>query len=200
MTTATKTKAKPDVLAELERLDTALAEAEQAAKEAGEEHDRVIRRARELVEQRQHEIALDPELVDHRGHPVAANNAVAKIDKQLGEVGDIDDLTRRRDHARSIAEKKRQAVHRHVAQNLDAILEGLTPEAEDVAAAVQSAAAGLADAAAGYMAFARRIAGLRAASPRFTRLRSGALESGKQVEKTAAGYRDERLPLATELR
>ena len=45
MTTATKTKAKPDVLAELERLDTALAEAEQAAKEAGEEHDRVKRQA-----------------------------------------------------------------------------------------------------------------------------------------------------------
>ena len=41
MTTATKTKAEPDVLAELERLDAALAEAEQAAKEAGEEHDRV---------------------------------------------------------------------------------------------------------------------------------------------------------------
>ena len=200
MTTATKTKAKPDVLAELERLDTALAEAEQAAKEAGEEHDRVIRRARELVEQRQTRSRSTPSSSIIEGQPTAANNTVGKIDKQLADLGDWNDLARRRDHARSIAEKKRGEVHRHVAQNLDAILEGLTPEAEDVAAAVQSAAAGLADAAAGYMAFARRIAGLRAASPRFTRLRSGALESGKQVEKTAAGYRDERLPLATELR
>ena len=132
-----QTKTKPDVLAELERLDAALAEAEQAATEAG-----AGARSRRPTGPRAPRAAHmrprpDPELVDHGASRPRRTTRSRKIDKQLAEVGDWNDLARRRDHARSIAEKKRGEVHRHVRENLDAILEGLTPEAEDVAAAVQ---------------------------------------------------------------
>ena len=61
-----------------------------------------------------------------------------------------------------VAEKKRGEVHRHVAENLDELLDALTPEAEERCSRVQARAAGLAEAAADYLGFAKRIEGLLA--------------------------------------
>lgn len=91
MTTATKTSP----LAELEQLEAAQAEADRAATEAEEEYGRVVQRARELVEQRQNAATRDPELVDHQGKPTSKTNAIAKIDTEIADLGDWNDLGRR---------------------------------------------------------------------------------------------------------
>jgi len=198
MTTATKQKG--GVLAELKQLEAAWADAERHARAASVEHYSTLNRARELVDERQRVAHRDPTLVDHQGNPAEPGNPIAKLDAQLGELGDLEELAARARHAAEVAAKCKADAYAFIGPNFERIVEALHDEAVARRAAVQAAATALADEAEAYLGFAQRVDALRASDRRLARTRVPAIEAGSELVRVANGYRDSSLPLATELR
>lgn len=199
--TATATKSKTrDVLAELERLEGAWADAEQRASAISREHSATLNQAREIVDRRRAAAHRDPELVDHNGNPAEPGNAIAKLDAELGKLGNLEELGAKVVHARSIAEKRKAEALAFQGANFEQIVEALEPEAESHRDAVQAAAVALADASDRYLGFAKRVDGLRAADRRLAQLRVPAISVGAELVRNARAYSDAPPPLATELR
>lgn len=200
MTTATATKKKGGVLAELEQLEAAWADAERHARAASVEHNKTLTNARELADQRQRAAHRDPTLVNHRGEPAESGNSIAKLDAQLGELGDLEELAARARHAGEVAAKSKADTLAFIGPRFEDIVEALQPEAEARRDAVHVAATALADAAEGYLGFAQRVDALRASDRRLARTRVPAIEAGSALVRQARRDRDGDLPLATELR
>ncbi len=165
--TATKPKPKSTALQELEALEAEHRTALDQANVAGRQFAEKLKAAQDLQRQRQHLIHREPGLVDHDHFPLdhISDNPVAKVDEQIAELGDLEDLRRKADHTRAIADRHRQDVDAHVAGNYAAILEDLRPEAEAVAIDVRDAIEATRVSAERYIEFVNRVVGLDSATP-----------------------------------
>jgi hypothetical protein len=130
MTTATKTRPKTDVRAALAEREQAWADAKAEADSLGSEFDQKFRQAEALGDEPRRLIQHEPGLVDHHGNPVAEDNPAAAIDRQLTALGDLADLLARKEHARALAERAKQAATDYTCAHLDVLLAELQTEAE----------------------------------------------------------------------
>jgi hypothetical protein len=68
-----------------------------------------------------------------------ADNAVAKIDKKIEQLGDLADLGARVEHARRLEGAAKRAWEAFIAQNFRAVVASITPEAKAMSAAIRAA-------------------------------------------------------------
>jgi hypothetical protein len=142
MTTATATKPK-DVLAGLAERDQKWSDARAKASELGREHGAKLKRAQELQDERRRAIHHDPELVDYRDQPTTKDNQIAKIDRELGKLGDLQDLWQRVEHARRLERSAEQSRRDFVASHFRELIDASRPEAKAVAERANAAAQAL---------------------------------------------------------
>lgn len=191
MTTATR---KPTVLAELEKYEerwqAAADGASQASRTFAEKHAKALA----LLDQARAAAHRDPELIDHQGNPVDPKNEVGKLHGEIAKLGDLADLQARAEHARKIEEKAKREAHAFIAENYDAIVEALEPEAETIKRAVQERAQALAEVADSYLGMVQRVQGFQAADRTLSSIRVPGLEDASNLVRIAQGFRDTELP------
>lgn len=161
----TKEKAQP--LDELERLEQDLNEAREKRSKESRHLKTIADQAQALLDERNRLINRDPSLVDHRGAPVG-KNAVAKIDDQARELGDLGDLRDRHEHAKRIEAAAQREFNSYVEQNIVEIAEAVRPGAEAAAERVIESAVAFDAALADWTAVYQRSAGLVAPVRRLT--------------------------------
>ena len=179
-------KAAAKALADLEALEAAAVEADQAAREASlaltkarAEHEDLDRRRWKLLRDR-------PELQDRDGAPVDDTNDLAKLEQERAKVGNPHDLQRECDHRRTIQNRCDERVREYRADHVAELVEGFTPRAEEATRQLADALDAARAAAEHYRGCWNRSAGLVGPVDGLTtRCVPGADEIGA-VEKTLA--------------
>jgi hypothetical protein len=100
-----------------------------------------------------------------KANPASQDNEVAKIDRELDRLGDLEDLRLQYDHARELERSAEQAWRDFVAHHFREIVEAHQGEAEAVAAEANEAARVFAEKLGNHRAFHGRIVGFTAAVP-----------------------------------
>jgi hypothetical protein len=159
---ATATRTKPNVRAEFDEREAKYAKARAKASELGSDFGIKLRRARELHDERRRLAHKDPSLVDHTGAPVSEDNPVAAVDREIQELGDLEDLNQRAEHARKLEQSAKQSLDDYTATHFWELMEAFEAEARAVADSTNEAAKGLAQELHRYLRFHQRIAGLTA--------------------------------------
>ena len=174
-------------LAELERLGRIHAEVQANASELEGRHATKLRRYRELTDERHRLVYREPGLVDHTGRPLDENNAVAQIDKQIAELGDVNDAWARVEHARRLVVVAKQSLEGFIAENYAAIIGAKRSHAEAVATTVNAKIREAADAVDLYMGFHGEVVGYIAATGGDTRDAPG-LDSAAELTRVLHGF------------
>jgi hypothetical protein len=167
LTTATKRRTKPDVLAGLKTRNQDWAEAKQAERVAAHEHGGKLARAKALTDERRQLAFREPGLVDHRGqpNPEVEDIRIVAIDRELAELGDLEDLAAKAAHARALEQRAKQSWVDFVCSHYWEIIEASQPEAEAVAEQANEAARAFGSALQTYLEFHGRMVGFTTTMP-----------------------------------
>jgi hypothetical protein len=159
---ATATRTEPNVRAAFDEREAKYAEARAKASQLGSDFGIKLRRAQELHDERRRLAHKDPALVDHTGAPVSEDNPVAAFDREIQELGDLEDLNQRAEHARKLEQSAKQSLDDYIATHFWELMETFQAEAQAVADSTNEAAKGLAHELHRYLRFHQRMAGLTA--------------------------------------
>lgn len=170
MATRTKTRTALDRLRELEAAE---AEAREKSRALASEHHEKVQEERALRDRRAKLVHREPGLVDHLDAPLDADGEVARIDKEVADLGDLHDLAARAKHARQLERRAREDVQRFIEAHFEQIVGELVPEAEEVAKTANERLADAAEALGSYIAFCQRVMAYLGTVRRDTRLVTG---------------------------
>jgi hypothetical protein len=167
MTTATRRRTKPDVLAGLKTRNQDWAKAKEAERTAAHEHGGTLARAKALSDERRKLIFREPGLVDHQGqpNPEVKDNRIVAIDRELAELGDLEDLAAKAAHARALERRAEQSWRDFACSHYWELIEASQPEAETVAAEANKAARAFTSKLEEYLGFHSRMVGLTTTMP-----------------------------------
>ena len=169
-TTATKPQ---DALAELQELERAWGKAAEKEKGLSRELSTRHRRLhghlddRGLLRERDRLMNREPDQYHPDGSPRRKDSKAGRLQAAIDEnLAGLDELAAEVEHGRRVTTAAKRDVDAFVAENLDAIVDGLRPDAEAVAGEANAKAQEAALALQSYIGFHQRVAGLFACAGR----------------------------------
>jgi len=120
-----------------------------------------------LLRERDSLLNREPDLYHPDGSPRRKESKAGRLQAKIDENLDgLDKLAAEAEHARRVEQAAKRDLDAHVAENLDAIVEGLRPDAEGVAAEAKAKAEEAALVLQTYIGFHQRVGGLFACAGR----------------------------------
>lgn len=198
MATATESKPKltpATALAEFEKRQKLWDDAEQNVSDLSRELADLLTRTRQLHDERRKLAHRSPDLVNHLGHPVGkADNPIREIDKALNALDDLGEAQAKVDHARALANSKKQATADYAAAHAPLIRDGRRAQREELTVATNAAIAAARDHVAAYLNANKGEQGFSALAGRNPREVPG-YEHSADLTRILNGFTDLPVPL-----
>ena len=168
-------KSKKAALDELRDLERKRQKAADAATDLGRQHFEARKRLyghlddRGLLNARVRLMDREPDKYNPDGSARRKDSVAGRLEAEINNTPDLAVLAQKVEHARRLEKQAKEELDAHVTENVDAILQGLQPDAEGVATQVNASAQELSQALDGYLGFHGRVSALVAVAGRDTR-------------------------------